>query len=115
MYSFPSCSEFCGQENTPSHLSLEAVSQSHTADYLLETAAVTERGKEEVTEGEGKGPDNDAGGVGRKVESEKKKAGGLVIFAVDISGSMCTTTEVPALQGIYVYAHDVQSTEPLLK
>lgn len=44
-----------------------------------------------------KGPDN---GVGEKVESSGKKKGGLVIFAVDISGSMCTTTEVPALQGI---------------
>ena len=98
---FLSYSEFCGQENTPNHLSLEAVPQSHSADYLLEPAAVTGGEKEEgVAEGRSKGPDNDAGTVGKKGESKTKKAGGLVIFAVDVSGSMCTTTEVPALQGM---------------
>ena len=98
---FQSCSEFCGHENTPHHLSLEAVPQSHCVDYLLEPAAASEEEEEEkeVAEG-GKEPDNDAGAVGKKVESGKKKASGLVIFAVDISGSMCTTTEVPALQGV---------------
>jgi transcription elongation factor Elf1 len=98
--------EFCGQENTPNHLSLEAVPQSHCADYLLEPAAAVTGGEKEegVAEGRSKGPDNDAGAVGKKGESEKKKAGGLVIFAVDVSGSMCTTTEVPALQAEWASA-----------
>ena len=92
MYFF---SEFCGQENTPNHLSLDAVPQGHCADYLLEPA--TTETDSEVTEGK-EGPDNE---VKEKVE---KKKGSLVIFAVDISGSMCTTTEVPALQGMLVLA-----------
>lgn len=73
---------------------LDAVPQSHCADYLLEPATTE-------TDSEGKkGPDNE---VREKVENSGKKKGGLVIFAVDISGSMCTTTEVPALQGILTY------------
>ena len=46
-----------------------------------------------------KAPDNEA------VALDKKKRGSLVIFAVDVSGSMCTTTEVPALQGGNIYTH----------
>lgn len=99
-YPFPchcnSFSEFCGQENTPNHLSLDAVPQSHCADYLLEPARAITETESEVREGK-KGPDNE---VREKVENSGKKKGSLVIFAVDISGSMCTTTEVPALQGI---------------
>lgn len=39
------------------------------------------------------------GGKGRKQKST------LVIFAVDVSGSMNATTEVPALQGVCVCMH----------
>lgn len=73
--------------------------QSHCADYLLEPVPASEGEKEGESEG-GKGSDSEAGAEG-KSESSVKKTGGLVIFAVDISGSMCTTTEVPALQGIH--------------
>lgn len=97
-------SEFCGHENTPKQFSLEAVPQGHSADYLLEPApaAASEGGK-----GEGKlkskDPNNDEKETPGKKEESGRKKGGLVIFAVDISGSMCTTTEVPALQGRYMY------------
>ena len=91
----PLFSEFCGEENHGIELSPDAVPSDSVADYLLEPAEPepSEDGEKEST-----GPDN---------EKEGKKTGGikgpskksnLVIFAVDISGSMSTTVEVPALQ-----------------
>ena len=81
---------------------MEAVPRSHSAEYLLEpaSAAASEGGKGE-SELKGKGHNNDETETLGKEASARKK-GGLVIFAVDVSGSMCTTTEVPALQGRFV-------------
>lgn len=64
--------------------------QTHSTDYVLEPVPkASAEGEKEVS------PDNE------KVEKEEKQTtnGGLVIFAIDISGSMCSTTQVPALQG----------------
>ena len=77
-------------------MSVDAVPQDGVVDYLLEPAEPPEEEEEEEDET----PDNDvtekkaaAGSGGRRGR------GGLVIFAVDVSGSMSSTTEVPALQG----------------
>ena len=87
-------SEFCSYENVDVDTSVDAVPQDGVVDYLLEPAEPPEEEEEDEK------PDNDvtekkdATGGGRK-----GGRGGLVIFAVDVSGSMSSTTEVPALQG----------------
>ena len=74
-------------------MSPESVPQSHCTDHLLEPAQSEEGEK-------GEPADNEKDVTGKEGEGgSKKSSGGLVIFAVDISGSMCSTTEVPALQG----------------
>lgn len=93
-------SEFCGEENYDIELSPDAVPSDSVADYLIEPAepepSSQEESSEKSVESAG-GPDNEKD---KKVtESEKRsKKSNLVIFAVDISGSMSTTVEVPALQ-----------------
>lgn len=75
-------------------MSPDATPSDSTADYLLEPAP-----KEEEEEGEDEaGPDNEKEtkkGASKEARSQRSN---LVIFAVDISGSMSTTVEVPALQ-----------------
>ena len=69
-------------------ISADGVPQDSSADYLLEPAETPE---EEVADNE---TSKKTGGMGKKQRSS------LVIFAVDVSGSMNATTEVPALQGM---------------
>jgi len=71
---------------------VDAVPQDGVVDYLLEPAEPPEEEQEDEK------PDND---VTEKKDAtgRKRGRGGLVIFAVDVSGSMSSTTEVPALQG----------------
>lgn len=67
------------------------------ADYLLEPAEPDPQEDDEKKEGAD--PDNEKDS--KKAASESKsrsQRSNLVIFAVDISGSMSTTVEVPALQ-----------------
>ncbi len=80
-------SEFCSEDNHDVDISPEAVPTSSFADYILEPVEVP-NDKEK--------PDNDSA----TADSAKKPSNRstMVIFAVDVSGSMCTTTEVPALQ-----------------
>lgn len=73
----------------------ESVPQTHCTDHLLEPATSDEGEKGESVDNEKKSAGKKEGEGG----SKKTGGGGLVIFAVDISGSMCSTTEVPALQG----------------
>ena len=75
-------------------MSPESVPQSHCTDHLLEPAQ-----SEEGEKGEPADNEKDVTGKKEGEGGSKKSSGGLVIFAVDISGSMCSTTEVPALQG----------------
>lgn len=86
-------SEFCGEENHDVGMSPEDVPQTSMCDYLLEPAEKEEEKK----------PDNekDDGSKEEAAQAGKKKAArsSLVIFAVDISGSMSSTTTVPDLQG----------------
>ncbi len=70
----------------------EAVPTTPCADYLLEPV--------EAPKDEEKKPDNNEANAVTK----KCGTGSLVIFAVDISGSMSTTTEVPALQAEWTAA-----------
>ena len=86
---------------------LSEVPQTHTVDHLLEPATPPEDEELEEAEKEKgeKKPDNEAWAKGKGGSDAKgKQKSNLVIFAVDISGSMCTTTEVPALQCTYVLA-----------
>ena len=90
-------SEFCGEKNHDVDMPLEAVPQDSVCDYLLESAEV-----EEEEEGKGKGEGEGSEKSDEKAEARSRKGVGrssLVIFAVDISGSMSTTTTVPDLQG----------------
>jgi len=84
-------SEFCGAENADVDMAVDAVPQEGVVDYLLEPAEPPEEEEK---------PDNDTLEKKGTAGAERKRGRrGLVIFAVDISGSMSTTTEVPALQG----------------
>ena len=76
-------SEFCGRENTGLDVTPEAVASGTLVDYLLAPADVKE----------------DKAGASEKAASKTGHGSGLVIFAIDVSGSMAATTEVPALQG----------------
>ena len=66
----------------------EAIPSSETwVDYLLTPSDVKED-KSEASD---------------QATPKKGHSSGLVIFAIDVSGSMAATTEVPALQGQCVY------------
>ena len=85
-----------------------SVPSGSIADYLLEGVEGGEGGEG----GEGEvGSDNEAatknGAAAAAATKPKAQRSSLVMFAVDISGSMCTTTEVPALQGMYVLLQPV--------
>lgn len=90
-------SEFCGQENIFSKFSMDSIPQGSSVDYILEHAASNDDGKENEECSK-----TEAGMTKNKTadsEDASKQKGSLVIFAVDVSGSMSATTEVPALQG----------------
>ena len=92
-------SEFCGEKNEDVDMALEGVPDTSTTDYLLEPA---EEEEEEEKEGKEDGSDNEVDGKKEKGASKPSgRRNNLVIFAVDVSGSMCTTTEVPELQGTF--------------
>lgn len=76
----------------------DAVPSDSVADYLLEPAEPepSEDGEKESTDPDNEKEGKKAGGGGSSKGPSKKS--NLVIFAVDISGSMSTTVEVPALQ-----------------
>lgn len=90
-------SEFCGEENHDVDLTPESVPVETTADYLLEPA------EPEPTKGEE--PNNEKGvASGEEGKTKRSQRSNLVIFAVDVSGSMSTTVEVPALQAEWMSA-----------
>ena len=80
-------SEFCGHNNYNIDVAMETVPNVPTVDYLLSAAKEAE-------------PDNEAPEKEVAVSANKgNHKSSLVIFAIDVSGSMSCTTEVPALQG----------------
>ena len=83
-------SEFCGQQNSSLPMTAGDVSPTEAVEYLLKPAPQPEEEKEKEDK------DNDE--ASKKCASRTSKSN-LVIFAVDVSGSMATTSEVPALQG----------------
>ena len=85
-------SEFCGQQNSSLSITAEDVFSAEAVEYLLEPAPWPEEEKEEEKEEK----DNDLASKKSPLSSNRSN---LVIFAVDVSGSMATTSEVPALQG----------------
>lgn len=90
-------SEFCGEENHGLEVTPDAVPRDSVADYLLEPAEPEPSEDDGEKEKEGAGPDNEKKKTAGGAKGPSKKSN-LVIFAVDISGSMSTTVEVPALQ-----------------
>lgn len=99
-----SFSEFCGEENHDVGVSLENAPGSSMCDYLLESA--------EVEEPEGKGAEGEKKPDNEKESGKAKKESGrsnIVIFAVDISGSMSSTTTVPDLQGQFLKSRKIYS------
>ena len=87
-----SYSQFCGHHNEDIPISPSDAPTKNAVEYELEPAP-----KEEEEDEEEK-PDNEAVSTGKGVTGGGGRRNHLVIFAVDISGSMNITTEVPALQ-----------------
>lgn len=81
-------------------MSLESFPDNGICDYLLEAAEVEEE-EEEKAEGKEIKPDNEKSGDKAEVAGKKGGRGksSLVIFVVDVSGSMSSTITVPDLQG----------------
>ena len=85
-------SEFCGWENAGLDVTPEAIPSSGTwVDYLLAPPPDVKEDKSEASD---------------KATPKKGHGSGLVIFAIDVSGSMAATAEVPALQGQCVHAYN---------
>lgn len=76
-------------------MSLEDVPKDSMCDYLLEPVEA----EEEEEEDKEKTTNNEKEGDGAKAVKKVSERSNLVIFAVDISGSMNATTAVPDLQG----------------
>lgn len=92
-------SEFCGYPNNDIPMKADTSPSSSVVDYLLEPAPKQVETKENEKEA-----DNDTASKSMKQAAQRNH---MVIFAVDVSGSMATTTEVPALQGLLkVYRSD---------
>lgn len=87
-------SEFCGHYND--NVSLAVAPNEATVEYEIEPAPKIEEADEEK-------PDNEAAADNTKDKKTISQRSNLIIFVVDISGSMNITTEVPALQGIYTF------------
>ena len=88
-------SEFCGHQNEDISLIPSDAPTGNAVEYEIEPAP-----KVEEAEGEEK-PDNETGATDKaQPKTDEGRRNHLVIFTVDISGSMSITTEVPALQGI---------------
>ena len=90
-----SLSEFCDHSNTFVPITADQVPTTMAVEYELEPAPKI--AEEEVEEK----PDNS------EVDVKAKAAGKgcrnkVIIYMVDVSGSMSSTTEVPALQGVCV-------------
>jgi hypothetical protein len=90
-------SEFCGEMNHDVGMALENVPEESVCDYLLEPAEKEEEEDEKGAQGKPDNEKTDGKASGGKLAGERSSS--LVIFAVDISGSMSSTTEVPDLQG----------------
>ena len=87
-------SEFCGHRNEDIPIAPDSIpSETGAIEYELVPAPKPE----EEDDNEVK-PDNEAAATKEGATSRKQK-NNLILFAVDISGSMDITTEVPALQG----------------
>ena len=85
-------SEFCGHQNDGIPFTSANVPSSNATEYEVEPPPKTEETEEEK-------PDNEAAAIGKGTSGSATQRSSLIIFAVDISGSMNITTEVPALQG----------------
>ena len=89
-----SLSEFCDHLNTFLPITADHVVTTMTVEYELEPAPKLAE-TEEVEEK----PDNSV--VGAEAKGPKKcHPSKLIVYMVDVSGSMSATTEVPALQGV---------------
>lgn len=95
-------SEFCGEANHDVDMPLDSVPKTSVSDYLLEPAEVEEDEEDKEVEGEKEGEKADNEASKRKTGASKASGGrsSMVIFAVDVSGSMSSTTKVPELQGM---------------
>lgn len=85
-------SEFCGHLNNDIPFTSTNAPSGNATEYELEPPPKTEETEEEK-------PDNEAAATGKGTSGSGTQRSTLIIFAVDISGSMNITTEVPALQG----------------
>lgn len=93
-------SEFCGHQNEVPLLPTDTPT-SNAVEYEIEPAPKTEDEDSEEK------PDNETAGATKQKPADSGRRNHLVIFTVDISGSMNITTEVPALQGTVVHLWQV--------
>lgn len=94
-------SEFCGEDNHDIDTTVDEAPKAAVCDYLLEPAE--EEKEEGEEEKEGDKVDNEAAKGKAGAAKPSGRRNNLVIFAVDVSGSMSATTAVPELQGVHHY------------
>ena len=82
------CSEFCDYKNEGLDITPEEVPQGESFDFVLVPARpeAESENAEQVATGE--------------TTPEKKESKGMVVYCMDISGSMGCTVRMPELQGI---------------
>eukprot|EP00164_Ancoracysta_twista_P001050 GFYU01001370.1.p1 GENE.GFYU01001370.1~~GFYU01001370.1.p1 ORF type:complete len:986 (-),score=320.98 GFYU01001370.1:44-2566(-) len=79
--------EFCAESNQELMMTADAVPDAEDVEYLLEAAPETE------------------------AQQGGSEADALVVLCVDISGSMCVSSEVPALQGEWLKARNASQRD----
>ena len=82
---FPAYSEFCGHKNEGLDITPEEVPQGESFDFVLVPARPEGENAEQATE---------------EAVPEKKESKGMVVYCMDISGSMGCLVRLPELQGI---------------
>ncbi len=78
----PPFSEYCGKENKKLEVTAEEIPKESMFDYMLSPATVEEEEKKEDKE-----------------EVVQKVTPGIIVYCIDISGSMDSKADVPELQG----------------
>jgi hypothetical protein len=99
--------EFCGHVNEDLHLEEEEIPTANTVDYMLAPPSLVEDGEGESTTAAAAAANLTFAFItmtpSMSSDSSRRAFGiavtsGLIVFCMDISGSMCVSTEVPALQ-----------------
>ena len=89
--SFLVCSEFCDYKNTGLDITPEEVPQGESFDFVLVPAR---------PEAEAENSEQTAQG---ETTPENKESKGMIVYCMDISGSMSCEVRMPELQGMILF------------